>query len=144
MSVKQRINRKFLVCLGKTPTEAPKMLQEVYGDVAMSRTRRLFEWHRRFKEGREEVEDDHRSRRPSTSRTDENVKRVRQKMRSDRRLTVRIIADELGINSERVWRIITEDLGMRKICAKMVPRLMNRGQNERHVHVSIHFGATRN
>ena len=66
----------------------------------MSRTR-LFEWHWRFKEGREEVEDDHGSGRPSTSRTDENVERVRQKVRSDRRLTVRIIVDELGLNSER-------------------------------------------
>ena len=80
----------------------------------MSRTH-LFGRHRRFKEGREEVEDDHRSGRPSTSRTDKNVERLRQKVRSDRRLTVRMIADELGINSERMWRIITEDLGMRKI-----------------------------
>ena len=98
----------------------------------MSKTR-LFEWHRRFKEGREEVEDDHRSGRPSTCRTDENVERVRQKVRSDRRLTVRMIADELGMKSE--WRIITKDLGMRKICEKMVPRLLNEGQKERHVQV---------
>ena len=49
----------------------------------MSRTR-LFEWHWSFKEGREEVEDDHRRDRPSTSRTDENVERVRQKVRSNR------------------------------------------------------------
>ena len=56
---------------------------------------RLFKWHRRFKEGREEVEDDHRSGRPSTSRTDENVECARQKVRSDPRLIVRMIADEL-------------------------------------------------
>jgi len=49
------------------PTEALKLLQEIYADNAMSRTH-LFEWHRRFKEGREEVEDDHRSGRPPTSR----------------------------------------------------------------------------
>ena len=36
-------------------------------------------------------------------------------------------ADKLGMNSERVWRIIT-DLEMRKICAKMVPRLLNEGK----------------
>ena len=100
----------------------------------MSRTR-LFEWHRRFKEGREEVEDDHRSGRPSTSRTDENIERGRQKVRSDRRLTVRMIVDELGVNTKRVWRITTEDLGMRKICAKIVPRLLNEGQKERRVQV---------
>ena len=50
----------------------------------------------------EEVEDDHRSRRPPTSRTDENAERVRQKVRSDRRLTVTMIADEVGMNCERV------------------------------------------
>ena len=98
---KQRIYLKFLVHLGKTPTEALKLLQEVYGDNTMSRTR-LFEWHRKFKEGREEVEDDHRSGRPPTSRTDENVEHVRQKVWSDRRLTAKMIADELGMNSERV------------------------------------------
>ena len=87
MSVEQRINLKFLVRLGKTPIEALKLLQEVYGDDTMSRTR-VFGWHRRFKNGREEVEDDHWSGRPSTSRTDENVERVRQKVRSDRRLVL--------------------------------------------------------
>ena len=88
MSVEQQINLNFVVRLGKTPTEALKLLQEVYGDDTMSRTR-LFEWHRRFKEVREEVEDDHTSGKPCTSRTDENVERVRQKMRSDPRLTVK-------------------------------------------------------
>ena len=101
----------------------------------------LFEWHRRFKERREEVEDDHRSGRPSTSRPDEYVERVRQKVRSDRRLTVRMITDELGMNSERVWRIITEDLGMRKICTKVAER---RTKGAVCASVSRHFGATRN
>ena len=123
LSVEQRINLKFVVRLVKTRTEGLKLLPEVYGDDTMSRTR-LFEWHRTFKEGREEVEDDHSSGRPCTSRTDEQVERVRKKVRSDRRLTVRMIADELGLNSERVCRIIAEDLEMRKICAKMVPRLL--------------------
>ena len=100
----------------------------------MSRTR-IFEWHKRFREGREDVEDDPKSGRPTTSRTNENVERVREKVRSERRLTVRMIADELSMNSERVWRIITEDLGMRKVCAKMVPRLLNDGQKENRVQV---------
>ena len=134
MSVEQRINLKFLVHPGKTLTEALKLLQEVYGDDTTSRTC-LFEWHRSIKEGREEVRDDHRSGRPSTNRTDENVECVRQKVRSDRRLTVRMIADELGINSERVWRIIMKDLRMRKICPKVVPRLLNEGQKEQRVQV---------
>ena len=52
-----------------------------------------------------------KSGRPTTSRTNENVERVREKVRSDRHLTVRMIADELSMNSERVWRIITEIWG---------------------------------
>ena len=54
MSVEQRINLKFFACLGKTTTETLKLLQEVYGDGTMSRTR-LFDWLRRFKEGREKI-----------------------------------------------------------------------------------------
>ena len=80
------------------------------------------------------MEDDPRSERPTTSRN-KNVECVREKVRSDCRLTVRMIADELSMNSERVWRIITEDLGMRKVCAKMVPRLLNDGQKENRVQV---------
>ena len=132
ISVEQHINLKFLVPLGNTPTETLKLLKKVYGDDVMSRTH-LLKWHTRFKEEREKVEDDHQSGRPSTSRTDKNVERVRQKVRSDCHFTVRMIAHELGMNSERVWRIITEDLGMRKICAKMAPRLLNEGQKERRV-----------
>jgi len=110
----------------------------------MSRTC-LFEWHKRFKDGREEMEDDHRTGRPSISRTEENIQHLREKVGSDRRLTVTMIANELDINSERVRRIITEDLEMRKICAKMVPRLLNEGQKEWRVQsVSRHFGSTRN
>ena len=134
MSTEQRTNLKFLVRLGKTPTEALGLLQQVYGNEAMSRCR-VFKWHKRFKEGREDVEDDPRSGRPSTSKTEENVERVRQKVRSDRRLTVRMIANELSMNSERVWTIITEELGMRKICTKMVPRLLTDEQKERRVEV---------
>ena len=100
----------------------------------MSRTR-IFEWHKRFREGREDVKDDPKSGRPTTSRTNENVECVREKVCSDRRLIVRMIADELSMNSERVWRIITEDLGMRKVCAKMIPRLLNDGQKENRVQV---------
>ena len=78
MRIQQRIKLKFLVCLGKT--EALKLLQKVYGKDTMSRTR-IFE-AKRFEEGREDVEDDPRSGRPSTSRTGDNVEREKKKCRS--------------------------------------------------------------
>ena len=84
MTTEQRINLKFLVRLGKTPSDTLEMLQEVYGDETMSHSR-VFEWHKRFKEGREDVEDDSKSGRLSTSRTANNVERVKQMVRGDRR-----------------------------------------------------------
>jgi len=67
------------------------------------------------------VQDDPRSGQPKTHRTDANVDRGRAVLRSDRRLGVRVIAEELNINRETVRQIVKEDLGMRKIPAKMVP-----------------------
>ena len=58
--MEQQINLKFLVKLRKSPTECFKLLTEVYYEDVMSRPR-VFEWHKRFKSGREEVEDDPRS-----------------------------------------------------------------------------------
>ena len=37
-------------------------------------------------------------------------------------------ADRLNIGKETVRRIVTKDLGKRKICARFVPRLENRAE----------------
>ena len=134
MSIEQRVNLKFLVKLGKTASESYALLHQVYGELTMSRTR-TFEWHKQFKEGREDCEDDPRSGRPLTSRSVENIDRVRQLVRADRRLTVRMIADDLSISKDSVWAILTEHLEMRKVCAKMVPKLLSQEQKERRVAV---------
>ena len=56
-----------------------------YGEHGMKKSS-VFEWHRPFKEGREDVQDDPRSGQPKTQRTDANVDGVRTLVRSDRRL----------------------------------------------------------
>jgi len=40
----------------------------------------------------------------------------------DRCLNVRLIAEEVGLPKTDIHRIITKDLHMRKICAKLVPK----------------------
>ena len=54
---------------------------------------------------------------------------------ADRQLTVRMIAEELSINKDTVWSIITENLEMRKVCAKMVPKLFSEDQKQQRVTV---------
>lgn len=92
----QRYAIKFCVRLNKTASETLVMIQDAFKEEAMSRAA-VFNWHKRFKDGRQNVEDDDRSGRPSTSRTDNNVDRVRQLLKSDRRLSTRLIGDELGL-----------------------------------------------
>jgi hypothetical protein len=82
------------------------------------------------KEGRENVEAEHRSGRPSTVKSDENVKRVRSLVATDRRLTVRFVANELNMNKNAVHQILTDHLDMRKVCAKMVPKNLTDEQKE--------------
>jgi hypothetical protein len=63
---------KFLTKLGKSTTEVYNLLMEVYGDKRLSRAQ-VFEWFKRFKEGRGEIEDDPSPSRPCTSKTDANI-----------------------------------------------------------------------
>jgi hypothetical protein len=39
-------------------------------------------------------------------------------------MTLQMIADELQIGKTSVYSILTEDLELRKICAKTVPKLL--------------------
>ena len=57
---------KFCLKLNKSATEIFSSLTEAYGDATLSRTM-VFKWHKAFKEGRENVEDDLRSGRPISS-----------------------------------------------------------------------------
>ena len=56
---------------------------------------------------------------------------------SDRRLTIRIKADELGIDKEKVRTILVEKLGMRKVCAKIIPRFLTPEQKGRRLNVCV-------
>ena len=83
-----------------------------------------------FSEGRNLIEDEQRNGRPSATRTGDNTTRVIELVRSDRRLTVKMIADEVNMNRKTVRLVLTEELGTRKICAKMVPKNIKEQQRD--------------
>ena len=101
----------------------------------MSRTR-CYEWFKRFKEGRMSVGEDPRPGRPSTSTNDDHVDRVRAVILGNRRLTVREVADEVGISTGSFHQIFTEKLQLRRFSAKFVPSLLTDGQKENRVGIS--------
>jgi len=103
------------------------MLVQVYGDNATKKTA-VYKWVKRFSEGRESVTDEEISGLPATSRTEENIAKVRQIVCENHRLTVRSIAEQVIIDRETVRKILTEDLDMRKMCAKMAPKELTKEQ----------------
>ena len=54
----------------------------------------------------------------------------------NRRLTVREVADEVGISIGSRHQILTEKLQMRRVSAKFVPRFLTDNQKENRVEIS--------
>src|SRR5215510_14123618 len=100
LELEQRTNIKFVVKFGKSGNEIREMLVQVYGDNAMKKTA-VYKWVKRFSEGRESVTEEERSGRPATSRTEENIAKICQIVRENRRLTVKSIADQVNFDRER-------------------------------------------
>ena len=68
----QRICIEFCVKNEIKCNKVCKILTKAYGESAISKTR-VYEWYKRFQDGRKDVEDDERPGRPSTSTTDESM-----------------------------------------------------------------------
>jgi transposase len=112
----EQMNITFLVKLGKSVSEIREMLVQVYGDNAMKKTAG-YKWVTRFSEGRESVTDKERSGQPATSRTEESSSNCALKLLAGCKEHSRAIKHQ-----QRNRKILTEDLDMRKISAKMVPK----------------------
>ena len=107
--------------LNKSASDAHAMIREACKEHAMPRAR-VSEWNKKFIDGRDGVADEDRSGRPSTSRTDKNVEKVRLLLNTDRRFIPQLIAEDLNLSKTSVYGIVTEELNMQKVCAKLVPK----------------------
>ena len=81
-----------------------------------------FEWHKRFKEGRESVRDDVRCGRSKEVRTPELIGQIKNFMDKDRRVSIETISAQFDVSVEAVHTIIREELKMQKICATFFPK----------------------
>ena len=87
-----------------------------------------------MKNGRTSVDSDPRSGRPSLT-TPENIERVRLAIEGDRRLTVGELINDLGIPKTTVWEILNKILGMTRVCAKFIPKLLTTEKKDREENV---------
>ncbi|UYV65408.1 hypothetical protein LAZ67_3004279 [Cordylochernes scorpioides] len=87
-------------------------------------------------EGREDVNDEERAGRPSTSTTDEKINEVEKMILANRRITVREVAEDLNISIGSYHSIFINDLGMRRVAAKFVPKLLNCDQKQHRMNIA--------
>ena len=128
----QRTCLKFCFKLNKTAAETHLVLEENFGVQALSHARK-FAWFKRFKVGRESVEDDKHSGRPSTCTTPEMIAKVREVILEDRRKTIHYVCNSVGLPYGSSQRIVVDDLSMIRIAARFVLRLLNNDQRDLRV-----------
>ena len=111
------------------------MLTVAYGEATLDRSN-VYRWYKMFSEGREDVNDEERAGRPSTSTTDENIDEMKKIVLANRRITVREVAEDLNISIGSCHSIFTNDLGMRRVAAKFVPKLLNFDQKQHRINIA--------
>ena len=97
---------------------------------------RIKERYNRFKDGATSVDSEPRHSRPSTSRNDNGIKEVRTLVMQDCRITVRELTDRVGVSIGSVHTILTADLGLRRVSAKFVPKLLTVEQKQLRLEIA--------
>jgi len=99
--------------------------REIYDDMLAVKN-----WVAEFKRGRRSVVNEHHSGRPKDAASAENIQIINDLLNKDRRLTIRHIAETTSINCSTVHQIVSENLGMRKVSARWVPKMLTEEQKK--------------
>ncbi|UYV64811.1 K02A2.6-like [Cordylochernes scorpioides] len=131
----QRTCIKFCVKNEIKCANAFRMLTVAYGEATLDRCN-VYRWYKMFSEGREDVNDEERAGRPSTTTTDEKINEVENMILANRRIKVREVAEDLNILIGSCHSIFINDLGMRRVAAKFVPKLLNCDQKQHRMNIA--------
>ncbi len=131
-----RANIKFLTKLDWKPGKIIEALQQVYGDSSPSKSV-VYDWIKRFKDGRDDLKDDPREGRPSTAKNERTVALVQNLVDKDRRITIDMIANETGISHGSAFSILNENLSLRKLSARWVPKALREDQLHQRAELSL-------
>jgi transposase len=126
---------KFLTLEGKPPKEIHERMMNVYRELCPAYST-VKKWAKEYKHGRESLQDNPSSRRPSTSITEENVDAVLQLIKADSRVTIEKIAEVLGTSIRSVFTIIHGELGMNKVCTLWAPKMLRKNEMNERIRVA--------
>ena len=98
----------------------------------------VYKWHKRYREGRESLCDDAGRGRPKLVNSD-IISRVNDIVNEDRRVSISEICDRTHLGYGTVQRILTDDLGMHRVSARWIPRMLSADDMTRRVAASTEF-----
>ena len=131
-----RVNIKFCVKIGFTPTQTLEKLREAKHTSCCRSF--VFKWHDWYRKGRESLEEDVRSGRPKKISTSIQEK-VTALLDDDRRLTVCELSENVDASLNTVHIVIADELKMSKVSARWVPRLLTDDDKLRRLSASQEF-----
>ena len=108
---------KFFTRRGLNAIEISKAVDNVYEDCAPS-YRTVAKWVAEFNDPERGFEDAPRMNRPSTLTADENIGAAERIVVRDRQISIRRLAEELGIRKTTIHKIMNNHMGMKKVCTR--------------------------
>jgi len=135
---------KYFFLQGKAPKEIHAILTETLGEHAPSYAT-VKNWVAQFKRGGFPTCDAPRPGRPKTVTTAKIIDQIHEPILEDSRISAKSIAEQLGLSREWVGSNNHENLNMRKLSAKWVPKCLNADQKRQRCQsseqISNFFGA---
>ncbi len=137
---------KFLYKEGVKGREIYRRLCRVYGENNVMSLRAVYQWIDMFRNGREEVHDEQREGRPSEAVNEETVNIIRTLLEENRRYTVSDLHQKMAtqyayVDCSRtsIYRILSEELEMTKVCARWVPRALTEAHRTQRMGAALDF-----
>ena len=118
-----RVIIKFHLLLRKLPLEIHQVMQAALQDLCPC-YETIRKWVVAIREGKEDLEDEARSGRPVTATSQDVVQKVADAIHQYRRLTTRQLSEMVEVSHNSIYKVLTETLNKRKVCAKWVPHLL--------------------
>jgi hypothetical protein len=102
------------------------MIQQGFEDLSLNRAQ-VFQWHARFNTGRTSVDDMANAQGDPQVAQLLKLARIEELIHQDRRWT---ICEEMEVGYGTFQRVLTEGLGMHRVTAKFVPRILTADQKQ--------------
>ncbi|QQP54710.1 Transposase [Caligus rogercresseyi] len=123
-----------------------RTVNEIHGDLLSTfpgpGLSTLQRWHTEFDKGVLALEKKTRPGRPRETRTEENVARVKRLVEDNPRMTTRQVTAEVSLRSTTVFRLLTEDLGLRNLLSVFVPHQLSEANKMQQDEFGGHEEAT--